>query len=577
MQDRLSQIESQLQTLGEQLVELERRLAALEARGPAKAADAGADAVPVPDLGAAARTLDAATALTFIGRTLVVLAGAYLLRALTDSDTLAPPVGVGLGMAYALAWIVMADRAGARGRRGSATFHGLAFALIGLPLLFEATLRFKFLSTTASAASLSLFAGVALAAAWRHRMRGLAWIVTLGVLATATVLMTLTGELAPFAVCLVLLGIATLWFGYVLDWLTLRWPVAFMTDLTVLVLSARAVGPRSEDTPAAALVAQLLLLALYLGSFATRTLFLNRDVIPFEVVQSVGVIAVGLGGAAYVTHATGVGEVPLGVASLVLGLGCYAVALVFVERRQRRRKNFHFYALAALVFTLTGCALVLPQAPLAVTWAACALVATAGGRSLTSLTLKSHAVVYAIAAAAVSPLLTHAVHGLGAPLAQPWPAVPVSALLVLVATAACTWTLISGGPGPYAGRLSRTPGLLMLTLSVGGMLGVVLAWTAPALAGTSPDAAGIVATLRTALLVIATLALARAARSPRIPEAGWLVYPLLVVTGVKFLFEDFRASRPATLFAAFALYGAALILAPRLRRRTTERGPSGPR
>jgi hypothetical protein len=48
------------------------------------------------------------------------------------------------------------------------------------------------------------------------------------------------------------------------------------------------------------------------------------------------------------------------------------------------------------------------------------------------------------------------------------------------------------------------------------------------------------------------------------PGPGWLH---LVVTGLKFLFEDFRVSRPATLFVAFALYGLALIVAPRLRRR----------
>jgi hypothetical protein len=30
--------------------------------------------------------------------------------------------------------------------------------------------------------------------------------------------------------------------------------------------------------------------------------------------------------------------------------------------------------------------------------------------------------------------------------------------------------------------------------------------------------------------------------------------------------EDFKHSRPATLFIAMALYGAALIVAPRLRR-----------
>jgi hypothetical protein len=50
-------------------------------------------------------------------------------------------------------------------------------------------------------------------------------------------------------------------------------------------------------------------------------------------------------------------------------------------------------------------------------------------------------------------------------------------------------------------------------------------------------------------------------------EGAWLVYPLLVLTGVKFILEDFRAGRPATLFVSFALYGLALIVGPRLCRR----------
>ena len=50
-------------------------------------------------------------------------------------------------------------------------------------------------------------------------------------------------------------------------------------------------------------------------------------------------------------------------------------------------------------------------------------------------------------------------------------------------------------------------------------------------------------------------------------EWAWLVYPLLVVTGLKMVAQDFMQSRPATMFVALALYGAALIVAPRLRRR----------
>lgn len=572
MEDRLARIESQLQALRRQCADLERRLAALETRAPAAgapAAEAAAATTAVPDLAATARAFDAGAALTLIGRTLVVLAGAYLLRALTDSDALAPRVGVGAGIAYALTWIVMADRAGAGGRRGSAAFHGLAFVLIGLPLLLEATLRFKFLSHETSAGALTAFAAISLGVAWRQKLRGLAWITTLGAIFIAVMLMTLTGRVGPYAISLVLLGVTTLWFGYVLDWIALRWPVALVTDLTVFVLTLRGVSARSLDSAAMALFVQVLLLALYLGSFAARTLFRNRDIIPFEIVQSVAALIVGLGGAAFVTRWTGVGARPLGLATFALGLGAYAVAIAFVERRQRRRRNFHFYAAVAFVFTMTGSGLMLSRPAASLAWAGLALGAVVAALRLQSLTLRSHGATYAVAAAVASGLLAHVAHGLGLPLAPPWPPVSAAMLAVLAAVIAGAWLLVSSGPGPYPRAYSRIPGLLLLVLSVGGGMGVTLAWVAPALAGApgTAEAAGIVATLRTAVLVVAALALAWAARSPRGVEGGWLVYPLLVVTGVKFLFEDFRVSRPATLFAAFALYGVALILAPRLRKR----------
>jgi hypothetical protein len=55
-------------------------------------------------------------------------------------------------------------------------------------------------------------------------------------------------------------------------------------------------------------------------------------------------------------------------------------------------------------------------------------------------------------------------------------------------------------------------------------------------------------------------------RHPRFREWGWLVYPLLVAIGLKMMTQDFKFSRPSSLFIAMALYGAALIVAPRLRR-----------
>ncbi|MDX1504016.1 MAG: hypothetical protein R3325_16780, partial [Thermoanaerobaculia bacterium] len=75
------------------------------------------------------------------------------------------------------------------------------------------------------------------------------------------------------------------------------------------------------------------------------------------------------------------------------------------------------------------------------------------------------------------------------------------------------------------------------------------------------------ASLRTAVLACAAVALAGLSRRPRLGEAVWLVYPALLAGGLHLLLEDLRAGRPLTLVVSFALYGAALILSPRLVRR----------
>ena len=69
-----------------------------------------------------------------VGRTLLVLAGAYVARALTDGRVVPAGVGVALGLAYAVFWQLRADREARAGRRESAVFHALASSLIAFPL-----------------------------------------------------------------------------------------------------------------------------------------------------------------------------------------------------------------------------------------------------------------------------------------------------------------------------------------------------------------------------------------------------------------------------------------------------------
>lgn len=116
------------------------------------------------------------------------------------------------------------------------------------------------------------------------------------------------------------------------------------------------------------------------------------------------------------------------------------------------------------------------------------------------------------------------------------------------------------------GIFANVPRVVLLTAFVSTAIGVAIALAVTALPNTAQIDGSLLATLRTAVLVIATLAVARAARHAHGREAGWLVYPLLVVTGLKLLLADFPQGRPDTLFAALALYGVALIVAPRMLR-----------
>jgi hypothetical protein len=574
MSVRLSEIapSSKQEDLSTRVTALEERLDRLESRLPAgvirlahetarPTADDWTGGFRVPDLG---------SVVALLGRTLLVLAGAFLLRALTDSDRLEAGPGVLLGLAFAATWIGMADRAGGRGQSASGAFHGLAFILIAFPLLFEATTRFHFLGATAAALGLGACTALALAVAWRRRLQGVAWIATIGGVTTAAALAVRTAELGPFALFLVLLGVATLWLGYLLEWTLLRWPVALFADVAVFVLSLRAVAG-GADTPTIAFSAQFALLVAYLGSFAARTLLLNRDVIPFEVAQSVAAAMAGLGGAVYLTRTVGSGGLPLGAVVLVLAASCYAAAAIFAERRQSRRRNYLFYTSAGLILALTGGALEVSLAIVGPVYAVFGVVAAWAGRLSRRLTYRAHGAVYLTAAVVTTGLFPYVLYGLGLPVVPA--AGPSAAMLgVLVLCGVAMWGLTLEETPAAQSPERRLPRMFVLLLLVGGVLGAIVSWGFAPTAGLDAPTPALLATVRTALLVVTILALALADRFRSLVEGGWLVYPLLLLTGMKFVLEDVRAGQPATLFIGFALYGLALIAGPRLRRRPDRAG-----
>ncbi len=569
MDDRLETLERKVSDLSGAVTALERRLAELESR-PAASTGAVAEAAAAADAADAAyetpSDVSVVSVLSLVGRTCLILGGAYVLRALTDAGTLPRVGGTILGVAYAIAWLVPVYRLDPIRQRLTAASYGVATALIAFPILWEATVRenVRLLSPAAAALAMGGVTALVLVVAWQRRVQSLAWIISMAGLAATLLFLTALGPVTPFGFYLAFLGVFTLWMGYALDWIWLRWPIAFVADLCLLVMAGSVTGVWQREGAGAVMVLQLAIFAGYLISIAARTLWRSRDVIPFEVVQTIALLVVAFGGAVYVMRATGAGAAGLGVASLVFGVGSYGVAFAFVDRSEGHWKNFVFYSSLAIVFVLAGASLTVGPAVQAMLWSGLAVTAAVLGNRYRAAAVGLHAAIYLVAGAIVSGLFAFMTDAFTASVARGWAANSLPASVVLASAAACAAIPVTSEP-EYRGQPARIPQIVVVVMLLAGVGAVVIGYTVPLVAGVpgqSADAA-MAAAIRTVVVGAAALLLAWAGGRGVFAEGRWLMYVVLVLGGLKLLTEDFPAGRPATLVLSLAVYGAALIVAPR--------------
>jgi hypothetical protein len=464
-------------------------------------------------------------------------------------------------------WTVLAYRVAPR-HPLSATFYAATTVIIAIPIVWEATTRLGLVTPEAGAVMLAVTTALVLVTAWRRNLETLAWIATMAACAVASVLLVMTGAAVAFTTLLIVLGVATLWLGYDRGWKMLRWVAARFADVAVLALVGRALATPPRDDPSTVMAVQVLLLGGYLGSVGIRTLVRDRDVLPFELAQTGAILLVGLGGALLVAHQTGVGSMALGWALLVLATGCYTVE--FIDRRQTRGTNRYFYTTLALVFALMAAELLLGGAPLTVVWLTLALLAGWSAHHFGRDILAIHAIIYLAAAAVASGLVATTLVGLFASADAAWHPVHPTAWMVLGAFSLywlSTMQRSAAASRPVIDAL-RLVLAVCVVVSVAGVL-VVTANALLAWGGVTPSQTGAVATLRTGVLALAALAVAWLGRRLGTRPCRVLLYPLLGWGAVKLLVEDFRTSPPLLLVVAFALYGGALIVGPRIARPST--------
>jgi hypothetical protein len=591
-------VASDVEQLSERVLELERRVSALEGH-PEKLAIAPA----APDF-ALQRPRPPATwrgfppaevpggAVPVLGKAVLGIAGAYLLRAIAESGTIYKFPILILAIVYASLWMLWAVRTHAANHFASTTY-AITAALILAPLLWESTVRFQVLAPAFTAIVLVAFVVLALALAWQRNLQLIPWIATLSTVITAVALIIATRELVPLTAALLAVALATEVAACLEHRLSLRAVPAIAADfavwLLVDVMTSSTGVPEGYHpiSPATITVLCLLLFAIYGTSIAIRTFALRRPITLFEVGQGVVAFLLAAFGAMRATH--GAAAPALGVFALVLSAVCYwgALARFTGGLYVRDRRVCATYAAALL---LAGSFLLFP-ANLQVSFLSAAAVATVVLYSRTrKLSLGMHASLYLAAAAAGSSLpqwVASAMAG-AVPAAPGW-----DAWIVAICAAACY--VLGSRPAPTPQpvqdqeqgeeqkqnqdqknedpkkrRLLWVLPAVVVAFAAAALAVVLIVWLAAGRLELGPSRLSVIRTVVNCALALALGYLG--ARWSRI-ELAWVAYTAVAFGTLKLLFEDLRFGNAASLVVSLLFYGLILIQLPRLTRGTQAEKP----
>jgi hypothetical protein len=553
--DRLRQIEAAIAAI-------ERRLAALEGSHAPEP-----PATEVRAAGSVSRWAPGEIA-SLLGRGFLVLGGAYFLRALTQSGRLAAGAGVALGLTYALVWLVAADRSGPS-KRMSAAFHGDTSVLLALPIVWEAVTRFGLFSAPVAALTLGAIAALALVVASRRHLPPIAAAATFGTIAVALAAGWAGDRYGAYALLIVSLSTATFWYSEQPRHAWLRWPAAIAAGAAVMIVTARAASTPPRESIAIARLAQTLLVVTMQSCLAIRLVLLSRNARLFDIAQGFFAFAIGIGGAVLLAEGSGPRLALIGIDAAVLGSGAYLAAFFRLADRPHLSVSHHAFAAFGLAAITTAIVLLFDDHTLALVSLALALVTLALGQPRLGDYAVLQASVFLLVSVIASDLLTTAL-GVWVSRPDPWPQMDLVAWVTLAAAAACAVIPVRPQTGP--GRiLTMTGRVTMASVVVIGAGGAAVMLLAPSLA----QDAGALATLRTVLLSLAVVGLTVAGRSRRLAIFSTLVFPAVIVGGVRIVADDFRHSRAATLFVALAFYGVALVSAGRSRTAASRNAREG--
>jgi hypothetical protein len=543
-----------VQDLQRRVRDLEQRLgtgaepaAAVEA--PAEAKESGPSLPP--------------NALPAFGRALLAIAGAYVLRTLTELGVLSHAAGVTAGLVYGVAWLAVAARLPEKPRFPVALSAVTSIAIVA-PLLWEASARLNAISSLTCAAVLAGYVVLALALSARTQSAVVPGIVSVSSASVAALLLLATHDLYPFTLALLAIA-AALEFeacrGREGAW---RWLAAALTDLAAILLtfivSRRELPEGYAAIPAhAALVTLALLLVIYVASAAVRTLVQRRCFTLLETAQTTAALGVSIGGAAVMVADSASATAALGLLALAGGLACYVISFAVVGLRIKW--NFRAWATFGLLLVLAGTFLPFSGSRYWMLWCGCATACGWIAMAFRRPTLGLHGAVYlllgALASGAMGQPFSRLFGGEGA--APRW----WGAALV-VASALIAWVAVAvSSPGETAQWRNQAS-----SFTIAAVVTWILAGAAThELVAAWPGRGAPADTLGTVVLTLLSVALAWSAMRWRRRELVWVVYGFMALAAWKLVARDFQQEHNLALVASLLFYGGTLILLPRILQR----------
>ncbi len=550
-----------------QVQDLQQRVSKLEERlGPAEATPKAA--VAAPPLPPTLFDLPP-NPVPVLGRMVLAIAGAYILRALTDWQVLPAAAGVAAGLVYAMVWLWVAARAPAKAKFAAAVSCSTSM-LIMAPLVWEATGRLNVMSPATSSAVLTAFALVALVLGSRTQHRIIGTIAGASSIVMAIVLLLVRDDIVPFTVALLFIAAATEFAAQRDLRPGSRAFAALAADVTVLLFSYLMSSPRGMPEswiPASlrtVLIVQLLLVLIYVGTAVTESVLRHKTLAFAEVAQTATALLIGIGGAVWVFKDHRAVMLSLGIAALLGGMAFYGVSFLLLERDNKW--NFRALSTFGLLLVVAGIFLPFSRSEFWIFSCACAVGCCWAARLFALPTLGLHGAVYLLLGSAASSATTEPLAALFALRAGPGEWLASVGVLVV---AALSWAAIAGIPHTATGHRRNQISSLALAAHVAWITAGLTVYAFQALwrRGFDGVTGGVPAdTLGTVVLTGLSLSLAWLGTHWRRSELVWLLYGLMALCAYKLATRDFMNEHNLALVISLLCYGGALIVLPRLLR-----------